>query len=125
MSNEMTKIDLEVLLMKETYGMSYSAIAKELGVSKTRVRQLYERAKNKEHVSNLPDDPNKISFKEFAEKHLDPAICKALFDANIKSYYDFIKLDDISMIMIKGIGPSRVIELIKFKELLISHIKKN
>lgn len=124
MAYDLTKKDVEVLLLKENYGMSYSAIANELGISKTAARQRYEKAKKREKLfkANMPDNPKEIPFKDYAMKNLDPSTYKALENANIKSYLEFMKLSELEMVMIKGIGPQKFDELVKFKEKLLAYM---
>ena len=123
MGNDLNKQDLEVLIMKEQYGLSYSAIAKNLGITKSAARSIYNRAKNRERVTYIQNDPNKVSFKQFAKDNLEPSTYKALMNAKIESYYDFIKMDTLDLIMLKGVGPSKLVELTNFKEKIISYMK--
>ena len=124
MGFELTKDDIEILVLKENQGMSYSAIANELGISKTRVRQKYERAKRREIISNKYNNPANTSFENYAMANLETTTYIALMNANIRSYHDFIKLSPLDMVMIKGIGPKKLDELTKFREKIISYVIK-
>ncbi len=123
MGNDLNKQDLEVLIMKEQYGLSYSAIAKNLGITKSAARSIYNRAKNRERSTYIQNDPNKVDFKQFAKDNLEPTTYKALMNAKIESYHDFIKMDTLDLIMLKGVGPSKLVELTNFKEKIISYVK--
>ena len=116
---KLSKEEIYVIERKEKGGKSYSEIARSVGLSKSRIRDIYQRGKRKQRLANLPDDPNKITFGEYAAKHLSALTYSALYKAGIRSYHDFMSASAQDFLSIYRIGVNGITEIMDMRESIL------